>query len=45
MTGRELVKQLEKLGWELDRQKGSHAVFMHLERPGRLVVTIKYLFI
>src|SRR5271154_2351835 len=28
---RELVRELKKSGWYLDRQKGSHRVFKHLK--------------
>lgn len=38
MTARELVSKLEAAGWRQDRQKGSHAVFKHQDRPGRIVV-------
>lgn len=32
ITGRELIRALSKLGWEVVAQKGSHA---HLKHPGR----------
>ena len=38
MTAREVVAKIEAAGWRLDRQRGSHAVFKHSEKPGMLVV-------
>jgi len=38
MTAKELVSKLEGAGWIKDRQKGSHAVYKHAHRPGRLIV-------
>jgi predicted RNA binding protein YcfA (HicA-like mRNA interferase family) len=32
MTGRELIKQLEKNGWILDRIHGSHHIMVNKER-------------
>ncbi len=29
---------LEENGWRKDRQRGSHAVFKHAERFGRIIV-------
>ncbi|MBX7132344.1 MAG: type II toxin-antitoxin system HicA family toxin [Fimbriimonadaceae bacterium] len=38
MTAREVVDAIEQAGWRKDRQKGSHAVFKHDDRSGRIVV-------
>lgn len=38
MTARELVARIEAAGWRKDRQRGSHAVYKHAEKSGRLVV-------
>jgi predicted RNA binding protein YcfA (HicA-like mRNA interferase family) len=35
LSGQELVKALEKMGYEVDRQKGSHIVLRHREPPHR----------
>jgi predicted RNA binding protein YcfA (HicA-like mRNA interferase family) len=33
-----LIRELEAAGWVLDRVRGSHHVFKHPTRPGRVVV-------
>lgn len=38
MTAKELVAKLETAGWVKDRQRGSHAIFVHPMLPGRIVV-------
>lgn len=38
ISGREVVKALRKLGYEFDRQKGSHMVLRQLAEPHRRVV-------
>jgi predicted RNA binding protein YcfA (HicA-like mRNA interferase family) len=37
MKAKELVRELERLGWKLERIKGSHHVFRH-EKAARPVV-------
>jgi predicted RNA binding protein YcfA (HicA-like mRNA interferase family) len=37
VSGRELVRALEKVGYVTDRQKGSHIVLRHTEPPFRRV--------
>lgn len=37
VTPSELIKILEKLGYTRQRQKGSHIIFRHNERPGKHV--------
>jgi len=37
VSGRELVRALEKVGYVVDRQKGSHIVLRHTELPFRRV--------
>jgi predicted RNA binding protein YcfA (HicA-like mRNA interferase family) len=34
----ELIRELKAAGWALDRVRGSHHVFKHPDRPGRIVV-------
>lgn len=34
----EIIRQLEKEGWELERVTGSHHHFRHKEKPGRVTV-------
>jgi predicted RNA binding protein YcfA (HicA-like mRNA interferase family) len=38
MKVRDVIKQVEKDGWVLDRTRGDHRQYVHLEKPG--VVTI-----
>ncbi|MBN8872181.1 MAG: type II toxin-antitoxin system HicA family toxin [Rhodospirillales bacterium] len=38
MKGAALIRELEAAGWVLDRIRGSHHVFRHPTRPGRVVV-------
>jgi predicted RNA binding protein YcfA (HicA-like mRNA interferase family) len=33
-----LIRELEAVGWVLDRVRGSHHVFKHPGRPGHVVV-------
>jgi predicted RNA binding protein YcfA (HicA-like mRNA interferase family) len=35
---RQAARALDRAGWRLDRVKGSHHVFRHPNRPGRVVV-------
>jgi predicted RNA binding protein YcfA (HicA-like mRNA interferase family) len=42
MTAKELVAKLEAAGWRRDRQKGSHVVFKHPNRTGRVVVPLHH---
>ena len=37
VSGRELARALEKVGYVTDRQKGSHIVLRHTESPFRRV--------
>ncbi len=37
LSGRELVRALEKAGFEVDRQKGSHIVLRQVSAPHRRV--------
>lgn len=39
-TGRELVRALERLGFRVVEQKGSHCQLKHPERAGRVTVPI-----
>ena len=40
VSGKELARLLQKLGWQLDRVRGSHHVFVHEGRTERLVIPI-----
>jgi len=34
MKARDVIKALERDGWRLDRQTGSHRQYRHSDRPG-----------
>jgi predicted RNA binding protein YcfA (HicA-like mRNA interferase family) len=38
MKSVDLIRELKAAGWVLDRVRGSHHVFKHPDRPGRVVV-------
>jgi predicted RNA binding protein YcfA (HicA-like mRNA interferase family) len=38
MRSADLIRELEKAGWVLKRVRGSHHVFVHLQRRGVVVV-------
>ncbi len=38
MKSADLIRELVKAGWILDRVRGSHHVFRHPSRPGIVVV-------
>lgn len=38
MDSREIIRKLEKDGWELHSQKGSHRHFKHPAKPGKVTV-------
>lgn len=38
MNSTDLVKELRKDGWQLDRVTGSHHIFKHPTKPGIVVV-------
>jgi len=40
MKVRDLMKQLEDNGWELDRIKGSHRQYRHPQRPELRTITV-----
>lgn len=40
LTARDIIKKIEAIGWRFLRQKGSHRVFVHLTRPGLVVVPV-----
>jgi predicted RNA binding protein YcfA (HicA-like mRNA interferase family) len=42
LTAKEVVSKLEAEGWRLARQKGSHAVFKHPSRKGRIIVPMHH---
>jgi predicted RNA binding protein YcfA (HicA-like mRNA interferase family) len=35
---KEVVKRIQADGWYLDRVKGSHRQFKHLEKPGKVTI-------
>lgn len=37
LSGRQLVRRLRRLGWEVDRQTGSHMIMRQVEAPHRRV--------
>jgi predicted RNA binding protein YcfA (HicA-like mRNA interferase family) len=38
MNSAALIRELKQAGWQLDRVRGSHHVFLHPARPGIVVV-------
>ena len=38
MTSNDLIRDMQRAGWELDRVNGSHHIFKHSNRPGIVVV-------
>lgn len=38
MTSADLIKEMRRAGWQLDRVNGSHHIFKHPSRPGIVVV-------
>jgi predicted RNA binding protein YcfA (HicA-like mRNA interferase family) len=38
MNSKDLIKELTKDGWILDRVKGSHHIYKHPHKPGHLSV-------
>jgi predicted RNA binding protein YcfA (HicA-like mRNA interferase family) len=38
MKVRDVIKMLEREGWRLRRQRGSHRQYVHPERPGKVTV-------
>ena len=38
MASADLIREMQKAGWRLDRVNGSHHVYKHPERPGIVVV-------
>ena len=38
MASADLIRELRKCGWTLDRIRGSHHIFRHADRPGHVVV-------
>ena len=42
ISGRRVVRALERAGYELDRQRGSHMVLRHSQPPHRRLVVPDY---
>ena len=38
MTSADLIRDMQRAGWTLDRVNGSHHIFKHPNRPGIVVV-------
>jgi hypothetical protein len=38
MTSADLIREMQRAGWRLDRVNGSHHVYKHPERSGIVVV-------
>lgn len=38
MTSNDLIRDMQRAGWQLDRVNGSHHIFKHPGRPGIVVV-------
>lgn len=38
MTSADLIRDMQRAGWRLDRVSGSHHTFKHPARPGHVVV-------
>jgi len=38
MNSRELIRELEREGWQLTRVSGSHHIFRHPERGGHISI-------
>jgi len=38
MSSQDLIRQLERAGWQLSRIRGSHHIFRHPERGGHVSV-------
>ena len=38
MTSADLIREMQRAGWRLDRVNGSHHIFKHPDRPGVVVV-------
>ena len=38
MKSADLIREMQRAGWRLDRVHGSHHVFKHPQRPGIVVV-------
>ncbi len=40
MKPKELMKAVEKDGWQLERVRGSHHIYKHPTKPGRLTIPL-----
>ena len=38
MTSNDLIRDMQRAGWQLDRVNSSHHIFKHPNRPGIVVV-------
>lgn len=40
VSAREALRAIERDGWSLDRQSGSHAILQHPSKPGIVVIPL-----
>lgn len=38
MKVREVIRRIERDGWRLERQRGSHRIYRHPEKPGTVTI-------
>jgi predicted RNA binding protein YcfA (HicA-like mRNA interferase family) len=38
MKSANLIREIQAIGWTLDRVRGSHHIFVHPERPGHVTI-------
>lgn len=38
MTSSDLIREIQRAGWRIDRVNGSHHIYKHPNRPGIVVV-------
>ena len=38
MTSGDLIREMQRAGWRLDRVNGLHHIYKHPDRPGHVVV-------
>lgn len=39
MKVRDVIKRIERDGWRLERQRGSHRIYRHPDKPGTVTVS------
>jgi predicted RNA binding protein YcfA (HicA-like mRNA interferase family) len=38
MKVRDVIKRIERDGWRLERQRGSHRIYRHPDKPGTVTI-------